>query len=93
MKLVNEVGRNFYIIFEKDLSQILNKFGTWAFPVLWHSCSAAIYTCTATLWLRVPRTSMSLPVFVLMTNRWLDFCVSPYLKLLQWLLCGWEARG
>ena len=28
MKLANEIGQNFYTIFEKDLSQILNKFGT-----------------------------------------------------------------
>jgi hypothetical protein len=28
VKLVNEMGQNFYTLFEKDLSQILNKFGT-----------------------------------------------------------------
>jgi hypothetical protein len=51
VKLVNEIGQNFYTIFEKDLSQILNKFRTWTFPVFWHSRSAAICTCIATLWL------------------------------------------
>jgi hypothetical protein len=51
MKFVNETGQKFCAIFEKDLSQILNRFGTWAFPVFWHSCSAAICTCTATFWL------------------------------------------
>jgi len=50
-----------------------------------------VYSHIMTLY--APRTSMSLPLFVPMTNRWLNFRFCPYLRLLQRLLCGWQVRG